>query len=93
MPFEPWQRHERKTAGDQFECKQHDDDEANRKDQCADQRLAGRYGASERQAGRDAENCAGERSADQKVAGRERELAASRADHGRHHVARFDVVH
>jgi hypothetical protein len=52
---DPRQRNQRETAGHEFEAEQHDDDQSDRKDDGADQRLPGGEGAVEREARGDAE--------------------------------------
>ena len=91
--IEPWQRHQRETAGHQFETEQHDGDEADREDQRADQRLAGLHRAGEGKARRDAQNGARQHAADQEVARRQRQLALAGLKHRHRDIGRLHVIH
>ena len=83
----------RETSGDKFKPEQHDHDEADGKDDRADQRLTGRDRAAESQAGGGAEQRAGKRAADEQVARGKRQFLQAGIDHRGDDVGRFCVIH
>jgi hypothetical protein len=79
---DPCHRQERKTAGHQFQAKQHDHDEADRKDQRAHQGLSGLDRGANGQAGGEPQQGAGQAASDQQVQRTEPRLGSA----GLHHV-------
>ena len=91
--FHPRQRQQAEAAGDQIEAEQHDQNETDRKDQRADQRLVGLHRAGDGETCRRGEDAAGKTAADDQIDRRQRKLAASGIDHRRGNVGRLHVIH
>ena len=87
------QRQQAEAAGDEIETEQHDEDESDREDQRADQRLPGLHRAGDGKTCRRAEDGARKPAADDQVEARQRELAAPGIDHGGSDVGRLYVIH
>jgi hypothetical protein len=83
------QRHQGKTAGDQFEAEDHDHHEAGGEDQRPDQRLTGLQGGAERHAGGDPEERSGQRAAQQQLPRRQLRFGDAGLDHGGHDIRGF----
>ena len=86
-------RQQREAAGDQFQAEQHDHDEADRKDQRADERLAGLHRRAECQAGGEPQQGAGEAASDQQVQRAEPRLGGAGLDHAGDDVGGLNAVH
>ncbi len=91
--LDPRQRQQPEAAGDEIKTEQHDEDEADREDERADQRLAGLHHAGECQTRGRGKNGAGEAAADNEVERRQRQLGAAGIHHGGGDVRRLDVIH
>jgi hypothetical protein len=91
--LETGKRHQRKAAGNELEAEQHDHHEADREDQCADERLARGDGAVESECGRRAQQRSGQGTADQQIARRERELPHAGINHRNNNARRLYVIH
>ena len=87
------QRQQAKAAGDQIKAEQHDEDEADREDQCADQRLIGLHRAGDGETRRGGEDRAGKSAADDQIERRQSKLGPSGIDHGGGDVGRLYVIH
>ena len=93
LAIDPRQWHQRETAGYQFEPEQHDDADADGKDERADEWLAGLHRAGQRKACRDPKNGARQNAADENVGWCQGELAPARFDHGARDVRGLYVIH
>ena len=91
--LKPRERQQAKTAGDEIEAEQHDEDEADGEDQRADERLVGLHRARDGETCGGAEDAPGKAAADDQVERRQSELAAPGIDHGRSKIRRLHVVH
>jgi hypothetical protein len=93
VAFDPWQRQQAETAGDQIEAKEHNEDETDRKDQRANQRLIGLYRTGDGEARRRGEDAARQPAADDQIHRRQSKLGPPGIDHGGGDVRGLYVIH
>ena len=93
LAAQPGQRQQREAAGDEFEAEQHDHHEADRKDQRADEGLAGLHRGADSQAGGEAEQCSGQCAAHQQIQSTHQHLGGAGLHHGGDDIDGLDAVH